>query len=127
MDDIEFDHFSTAFENLLHNLNGFFFTLRFVNTLHFEVRLAMFHDQVHRVLLVDNLEEFDHIWMVDVSKDIDFVFESVFYVQHEVGMSVFESGQFDFFDCKRKAVVNFSERTRGDYFLKHVLVVADDG
>jgi len=92
MNDVEIDHFLASFEDLLHDLGGFLLALGFVDALHFQIGLAMLHDQVDAFLLVDHLKQFDDVLVVDVAEDVDFIFQSGFDVMHEIGMGVFHGG-----------------------------------
>jgi hypothetical protein len=94
MDDIELDHFPASFENLLDDKDGFPFSLWLVDTHHFKIRLAMLHDQIDAILLIDYFIEFDHILVidVDVTEDVYLIFEGCLDVMHEIGMGVFHRG-----------------------------------
>lgn len=63
--------------------------------------------------------------MVDVSQDIDLVFESGFDVTEEIGMGVFETGEFDLLDSIRIAVIYFTKWACSDDFLQKVLAIAN--
>lgn len=73
VNNVEIDHFLATFEDLKHNLNGFLLTLRFIDALHFEIGLAMFHDQINAVLFIDDFKQFDYIFMINISKNANLV------------------------------------------------------
>lgn len=75
MNNIEPDHFSAALENLLHDVDGLLFALGFVDALHLEIGLAMLHDQVNELLLVDDFKQLDDVFLVDVFEDVNLVLQ----------------------------------------------------
>ncbi len=85
----------------------------------------MFHDEVDAILFIDDFKEFDYIFVVDVSENIDFVLECCFNMSKKIGMGILHIRKFDFFDCVRKAVINLPERSRSDDLFKAIFVVAN--
>jgi len=70
MNNIKIDHFFTTFEYLEHNLNGFLLSLCLIDTLHFEVRLAMFHYKVHTVLFIDYFKKLYNVVVIYIPHNV---------------------------------------------------------
>lgn len=109
MNDIEIDHFLAAFEDLQHYQYCFLFPLGFVDALHLEVGLAVLHHEINTVLLVKDLEEFNHVGVVDVPQDVHLVLQCSFYVTQQVWVGVFDAGQFYLLHGERVAIVHLAE------------------
>jgi len=109
MNNSKFDHFFDSFQYLSYYIYGFGFPLSFIYCLHFQIGLAILHDQINAVILINHLVKLDNVRVVSIFEDVNLVFKCSFEVRDKILVSLFGIGNFYLLDGIGKAAIDFSE------------------
>jgi hypothetical protein len=110
---------------LSYYIYGFGFPLSFIYCLHFQIGLAILHDQINTVILINHLVKLDNVRVVSIFEDVNLVFKCSFEVRDKILVSLFGIGNFYLLDGIGKAAIDFSEWATRNNLAYSIFVVAN--